>query len=162
MEKEKVLEIEFKQVWDKWAWRITKNELFNLYGGVQEYESKTLRLKLKKGYESCIFMYSIVLDDYEETPNCILLYEHEKERLEEFVKRINEKYAKPKPKRWRAIERWWYYSINISGEIIRIQDKRRIFDDDNYDFGNYFQTHEQAEKALEKIKKVYQEVVENE
>lgn len=160
MEKEKVLEIEFKQVWDKWAWRITKNELFNLYGGVQEYESKTLRLKLKKGYESCIFMYSIVLDDYKETPNFILLYESEKERLEEFVKRINEKYSKPK--RWRAINGEWYYSINISGEIIRIQDKRRIFDDDNYDFGNYFQTHEQAEKALEKIKKVYQEVVENE
>ena len=27
MEKEKVLEIEFQKVWDKWAWRIVKNEI---------------------------------------------------------------------------------------------------------------------------------------
>ena len=27
MGKEKVLEIEFMPVWDKWAWRVTKNEL---------------------------------------------------------------------------------------------------------------------------------------
>lgn len=26
MEKEKVLEIEFMPVWDKWAWRITKQD----------------------------------------------------------------------------------------------------------------------------------------
>lgn len=48
MEKEKVLEIEFIPVWDKWAWRITKNELFNLYDGVQECENGLLQLKLKK------------------------------------------------------------------------------------------------------------------
>ena len=31
MEKEKVLEIEFKEVWDnKWAWKITKNNLNNI------------------------------------------------------------------------------------------------------------------------------------
>ena len=35
MEKEKVLEIEFKEVWDdKWAWKITKNNLdFKNTGG---------------------------------------------------------------------------------------------------------------------------------
>ncbi|KYM39603.1 hypothetical protein A2U03_06740 [Fusobacterium necrophorum subsp. funduliforme] len=156
MEKQTVLEIEFKQVWDKWAWRITKNELFNLHDEVQEYENKTLRLKLKKECKSCIFMYSIVIDEYEEIPNCILLEESEKERLEEFVKRINEKYGKPK--RWRAEEGGWYYSVNISGRILRIQDGRTMFDDDNYNFSNYFQTEEQAEKARELQKKAYQEV----
>lgn len=158
MEKETVLEIEFMPVWDKWAWRITKNELLNLRDGLQEYENKTLQLKLKKGYESCFFMYNNVTDDYEETPNCILFYENEKKRLEEFVKRINEKYGKPK--RWRAEEGSWYYSVNISGRILRIQDGRRMFDDDNYNFGNYFRTEEQAEKARELQKKAYQEVVE--
>ena len=35
MEKEKVLDIEFKEVWDnKWAWKITKNNLdFKNTGG---------------------------------------------------------------------------------------------------------------------------------
>ncbi|CAL7879759.1 hypothetical protein [Fusobacterium necrophorum] len=160
MEKEKVLEIEFKQVWDKWAWRITKNELFNLYGGVQEYESKTLRLKLKKGYESCIFMYSIVLDDYKETPNFILLYESEKERLEEFVKRINEKYSKPK--RWRAGGKERYFYINPFGEIHEEIETYNITDERYYNSGNYFQTREQAEKARKLQMKAYQEVWENE
>lgn len=56
MEKETVLEIEFKQVWDKWAWRITKNELFNLHDEVQEYESKTLQLKLKKNVKIVFYV----------------------------------------------------------------------------------------------------------
>lgn len=156
MEKEKILEIEFIPIWDKWAWRITKNELFNLYDGVQECENELLQLKLKKGYESCIFMHNDVIDDYEETPNCILLEESEKVRLEKLVRSVNEKYGKPK--RWRAEEGGWYYSVNISGRILRIRDGRTMFDDDNYNFSNYFQTEEQAEKARELQKKAYQEV----
>ncbi|WP_339980446.1 hypothetical protein [Fusobacterium necrophorum] len=156
MEKETVLEIEFKQVWDKWAWRITKNELFNLHDGVQEYESRTLQLKLKKGCESCIFMYSDVIDDYEETPNFILLYKNEKERLEEFVKHINEKYAKTK--RWRAGYKERYFYINFFGEIRKNLDENNAMDRQAYEFGNYFQTREQAEKARELQKKAYQEV----
>lgn len=85
-----------------------------------------------------------------------LLYKNEKERLEELAKRVNEKYSKPK--RWRAEEGGWYYSVNISGRILRIRDGRTMFDDDNYNFSNYFQTEEQAEKARELQKKAYQEV----
>lgn len=156
MEKEKVLEIEFIPVWDKWAWRITKNELFNLYDGVQECENGLLQLKLKKGYESCIFMYNDVIDDYEETPNCILLEESEKERLEEFVKRINEKYGKSK--RWRAGYKERYFYINFVGEICKNLDENNAMNRQAYEFGNYFQTREQAEKARELQKKAYQEV----
>lgn len=159
MEKETVLEIEFMPVWDKWAWRITKNELFNLHDGVQEYESKTLQLKLKKECKNCIFMYNDVIDDYEETPNCILLYEYEKERLEEFVKRINEKYGKSK--RWRAGYKERYFYINFVGEICKNLDENNAMNRQAYEFGNYFQTEEQAEKARELQKKAYQEVWEN-
>lgn len=105
-------------------------------------------------------MYNDVIDDYEETPNCILLEESEKERLEDLVRSVNEKYGKPK--RWRAEEGGWYYSVNISGRILRIRDGRTMFDDDNYNFSNYFQTEEQAEKARELQKKAYQEVCEHE
>ncbi|CAL7896783.1 AP2/ERF domain-containing protein [Fusobacterium necrophorum subsp. funduliforme] len=151
MEKETVLEIEFKQVWDKWAWRITKNELLNLHDGLQEYENKTLQLKLKKGYESCIFMYNNVIDDYEETPNCILLYEREKERLERLVKHVNEKYGKPK--RWRAKYKERYYYTDCCAYVRFAIEYNTVTDNGLYEIGNYFQTREQAEKALERVKK---------
>lgn len=156
MEKEKVLEIKFKLVWGKWAWKITKNELFNLHDGVQEYESKTLQLKLKKECKNCIFMYNDVIDDYEETPNCILLYEHEKERLEEFVKRINEKYGKSK--RWRVKYGERYYYTDCCAYVQFATEHNTTTDNRLYEIGNYFQTREQAEKARELQKKAYQEV----
>lgn len=160
MEKETVLEIEFIPVWDKWAWRITKNELFNLYAGVDECENELLQLKLKKGYESCIFMYNDVIDDYEETPNCILLEESEKERLEKLVRSVNEKYGKPK--RWRAEDRAIYFYINTFGEILVDVEAHDTKGEELYKCGNYFQTRKQAEKARELQKKAYQEVWEHE
>lgn len=160
MEKETVLEIEFIPVWDKWAWRITKNELLNLRDGLQEYENKTLQLKLKKGYESCFFMYNNVTDNYEETPNCILLYEREKERLEKFIERVNEKYGKPK--RWRAKHGEEYCFINAIGKIEWTKEYGVAPDDIFHEFGNYFRTEEQAEKARELQKKAYQEAWEHE
>lgn len=160
MEKEKVLEIKFKLVWGKWAWKITKNELFNLHDGVQEYEIKTLQLKLKKECKNCIFMYNDVIDDYEETPNCILLYEREKERLEEFVKHINEKYGKTK--RWRAKYKERYYYTDCCANVRFAIEYNEVTDNKLYEIGNYFQTREQAEKARELQKKAYQEVFERE
>ncbi|MDK4524978.1 hypothetical protein [Fusobacterium necrophorum] len=160
MEKEKVLEIEFIPIWDKWVWRITKNELFNLYNRVQEYENKSLRLKLKKECKNSIFMYSFVLDDYKETLNFTLLFESEKERLEEFVKHINKKYGKPKC--WRAKYGERYYYIDCCAYVQFATEHNTTTDNRLYELGNYFQTREQAEKALKKVKKAYQEVVENE
>lgn len=156
MEKETVLEIEFMPVWDKWAWRITKNKLFNLYNEVQEYENRRLRLKLKKGYESCIFMYNAVIDEYEETPNYILLHEHEKERLEELAKRVNEKYGKPK--RWRAKYGEKYYYTDGCAYAHFATEQNTTTDNRLYEIGNYFQTQEQVEKACELQKKAYKEV----
>ncbi|RXZ26906.1 hypothetical protein EPT55_07740 [Fusobacterium necrophorum] len=156
MEKEKVLEIEFTPVWDRWAWRITKQDTDVL----KRYDFKDTDINVI----SCVYPsfnkskgMLFIRGSSNKLDDCVnLCTNEEKTIIEEKMKAINEKYGKPK--RWRAIEGGWYYSINISGEIIKIQDKRRIFDDDNYDFANYFQTHEQAEKALEKVKKVYQEV----
>jgi len=153
MEKETVLEIEFKQVWDKWAYRITKNELFNLRGELKEYENKALQLKLKKEYESSFF---ILIDTYIEIPDYTLLSTNEKRRLEGLVRCVNEKYGKPK--RWRAEYEEIYFYINSLGEIYEKIETHDMKDNKHYECGNYFQTHEQAEKALEKVKKAYQEV----
>lgn len=39
MEKENVLEIEFQPVWDKWAWRVTKNKIID--GKIEDNEIET-------------------------------------------------------------------------------------------------------------------------
>lgn len=155
MEKEKVLEIEFKQVWDKWAWRIVKQDENILKRGI--FKDDEIRVMSSSCPCLCLdhFLYikgmdSLHDDDY------FFCIDEEKTIIEQKVKAINEKYGKPK--RWRAEEGGWYYSVNISGRILRIRDGRTMFDDDNYNFSNYFQTEEQAEKARELQKKAYQEV----
>ena len=147
MEKEKVLEIEFIPVRDKWAWKVKKWKLET--DEVFPYLNNVFR---KYGLNFYFHLHILEKPIGQDE----LISDYIKESMEKGMKIINEKYGKPK--RWRAIEGGWYYSINISGEIIRIHDKRRIFDDDNYDFANYFQTREQAEKARELQKKAYQEV----
>lgn len=155
MEKEKVLEIEFIPVWDKWAWRIVKQDENILKRGI--FKDDEIRVMSSSCPCLCLdhFLYikgmdSLHDDDY------FFCIDEEKTIIEQKVKAINEKYGKPK--RWRAEEGGWYYSVNISGRILRIRDGRTMFDDDNYNFSNYFQTEEQAEKARELQKKAYQEV----
>ena len=156
MEKETVLEIEFIPVWDKWAWRITKQDEDVFKRGIFKDTNLRVFSCTSPQFNSGDNRFFIRGSNKNLDDNVELCTNKEKTLIEEKVKAINEKYGKSK--RWRAIEGEWYYSINISGEIIRIQDKRRIFDDDNYNFSNYFQTEEQAEKARKLQKKAYQEV----
>ncbi|KYM67125.1 hypothetical protein A2U13_08855 [Fusobacterium necrophorum subsp. funduliforme] len=160
MEKEKVLEIEFIPVWDKWVWKITKqNEnvlkrnMFKDDGiGVfsclsPQFKSEDNRLFIRGSNKN--------LDDKVES--CT---DKEKTIIEEKVKAINEKYGKQK--RWRAEYAKGYFYIRSFGEIYVEVETRDMKDNKHYECGNYFQTHEQAEKALEKVKKAYQEVWEHE
>lgn len=155
MEKEKVLEIEFKQVWDKWAWRITKQEENVFKRGVfkdtdlkvfscssPQFNSLNNRLLLRGSNKT--------LDD-----DVKLCTNKEKEIIEEKVKAINEKYGIRK--RWRANYEGLYCYIDDDGETGWAIDNRTISDNKKYELGNYFQTREQAEKARELQKKAYQE-----
>ncbi|WP_433948739.1 hypothetical protein [Fusobacterium necrophorum] len=150
MEKQTVLEIEFIPVWDKWAWRIKKIELEAGEETNEICEVFSTTIKKIDG------VWRIGGNGNPTFYENMLITSEAKHVLELIEKGINEKYGKPK--RWRAEEGGWYYSVNISGRILRIRDGRTMFDDDNYNFSNYFQTEEQAEKARELQKKAYQEV----
>ncbi|KYM38489.1 hypothetical protein A2U10_07080 [Fusobacterium necrophorum subsp. funduliforme] len=153
MEKETVLEIEFIQVWDKWAWRMTKIELPR---GVEINE-------IDEGISIIIeriddFWRIYEKDRYMLDENTLITSET-KHVFEIMIKAINKKYGKPK--RWRAERNGGYYCINDYGIIYYTTDDYVSADNDRYEIGNYFKTQEQAKKALERVKKVLQEVEEN-
>lgn len=149
MEKETVLEIEFMPVWDKWAWRITKwtlevDEVFPFLNNVF------------RKYGLNFYFHLHILE--EPISQDELISDYVKKSMEKGIKIINEKYGKPK--RWRAERNGGYYCINDYGIIYYTTDDYVSEDNDRYALGNYFQTREQAEKALERVKKALQEVEE--
>lgn len=160
MEKEKVLEIEFIPVWDKWAWKITKQDedVFkrNMFrdDGIRvfswispQFKSENNRLFIRGSNKN--------LDDKVE-----FCTDKEKTIIEQKVKAINEKYGKQK--RWRAEYGERYYYTDCCAYMQFATEHNTTTDNRLYDIGNYFQTREQAEKARQLQKKAYQEVWENE
>lgn len=151
MEKKTVLEIEFQPVFDKWAWRITKqneeilirNEFIDEELNVESFRSpEFLSLKNKlfiRGSEKR-------LDD-----NISICNQEEKALIEDKVKAINKKYVVKK--RWRA--KWGenFYYINFHFEPERSIEFFLEEDDDIYKSGNYFETAEEVEEYAEYIKK---------
>lgn len=150
-ETETVLEIEFQPVWDKWAWRITKqnekilkrNEFLDKELNVESFRSpEFLSLKNKlyiRGSEKR-------LDD-----NISICNQEEKELIVEKVKAINKKYGISK--RWRANFGGEYCFIDDNFSIKWDRDKEYFVDNRKYENGNYFQTTEEAKEYAEYIKK---------
>lgn len=153
MEKETVLEIEFIPVWDKWAWRIKKieSEAGEETNEIGEVFSTTI--------EKIDGVWRIGGNGNPTFYENMLITSEAKHVLELIEKGINEKYGKPK--RWRAGYAKGYFYIRSFGEIYVEVETHDMKDNKHYECGNYFQTHEQAEKALEKVKKAYQEVGEH-
>lgn len=75
------------------------------------------------------------------------LTEEEKEKFLELVKKGNEPILK---KRWRSEKEGIYYSVSNCGEITKEFDDMCNYDEQCYQFGNYFQTIEEAEFARKK------------
>lgn len=159
MEKETVLEIEFIPVWDKWAWRITKQNENVLERGV--FKDDEIRVMSSSVPCLCLdnFLYIKGMDSSHDD-DCFVCTNEEKTIIEEKMKAINEKYGKPK--RWRAEYEEGYYYINSFGEIHVGIETNETLDEKLYKCGNYFHNADQAKKVLERIKKAYQEVWENE
>lgn len=152
MEKETVLEIEFKQVWDKWAWRMTKIELPR---GVEINE-------IDEGISIIIeriddFWRIYEKDRYMLDENTLITSET-KHVFEIMIKAVNEKYGKPK--RWRAEYGGEYFFVTSHGKVRAAIDYKYDYDTNRYNFGNYFKTKEQAKKALGRMKEVLKEVTE--
>lgn len=156
MEKETVLEIEFKQVWDKWAWRITKQDEDVFERGVFDDTDLRVFSSYSPQFNSYDKSFFIRGNNKNLDGDVNLCTDKEKTLIEEKVKAINEKYGKPK--RWRAEDRAIYFYINTFGEILVDVEAHDTKGEELYKCGNYFQTRKQAEKARELQKKAYQEV----
>lgn len=135
MGKEKVLEIEFMPVWDKWAWRVTKNEL------EPGFEFECLENSRANIIRVCFEFY--VDENY-------LLSAFEKEKLEKLIKAINEKYGIKK--RWRAEKGGVYYCINEPFGITWYIDSYTVASNQKHENGNYFKTAAEALEYAEYMK----------
>ena len=136
MEKEKVLEIEFQPVWDKLAWKVTKNKLDPGFEFEYLKNSNANIIRLNFGF---------VIDDR------YLINDSEKEKLEKSIKSINEKYGIKKI--WRAEKYEIYYLMFPDFSVFNDKDWYSVVDNACYDFGNYFKTEAEALKYAEYMKR---------
>ena len=150
MEKETVLEIEFQPVWDKWAWRITKQNEEILERNV--FKDEELNVESLRSPDFLFLTNKLFLrgDVKSQDNNISICNQEEKALIEEKVKAINEKYGIKK--RWRAEDDEVYFYINEHFEADWFRDNRMPGTNQNYENGNYFQTKEEAEEYAEYMK----------
>ena len=151
MEKENVLEIEFQPVFDKWAWRVVKqNEEVLKRGVFDDIHIGVYSTNIPSyNYYNCTLGIRGNNKDKDDLIN--LCTEDEKREIEVKVRNINEKYGIKK--RWRAEEDNEYYYIDSEFSIRSDNDNYVIPDNNKYMNGNYFRTKEQAEEYAEYMKK---------
>lgn len=157
MEKEKVLEIESQEVFDKVAVRIKYQNFEVLKRGEFEdrgigvvsfnnpcylsYPYNQLHLKGKSKIDDD-FIFTVTKEEFENIKN--------------MVEAINEKYGIPK--RWRGERSDKYFSIFGDSEISEITDNYFPEDQRRYEWGNYFKTLEEAEKVKAELDKFWAKV----
>jgi hypothetical protein len=61
---------------------------------------------------------------------------------------------KKKNKRWRAPLNGDYYIVDHEGSVVKMREDWYIADEDGYNYGNYFQTRDDARIAAKKIGKL--------
>ena len=147
MEKEKVLEIEYQEVFDKIAVRIKylNDDFFGdglLKEDVEKYNFQFLESPTDLE-QRIIWIY----DDIYLSDNDINCYCEEKiKQIKEFVDYVNEEYGIPK--RWRAEKGKSYFAI-YDGEILSCYDYYDKKDNEIFELGNYFKTEEEAQKIID-------------
>ena len=147
MEKEKVLEIEYQEVFDKVAVRIKylNDDFFGdglLKEDVEKYKCQFLESPTDLE-QRIIWIYDdIFLSDND--INCY--YEEKIKQIKEFVDYVNEEYGILK--RWRAKKNDEYFFINNCGIILNLEETYSNEDNCNYELGNYFKTDEEAIKVV--------------
>jgi conserved domain protein len=145
MEKEKVLEIEFLKVWDnKWAWKITKNNLDFKNTGVEIISND---IKINCANKESLYLFDNWLVEWELLDDFNLINSTQKTEIEEFVKYINSTYGIPY--RWRARPHEKFFCIYANGEISTTQDDYGSYKESFYELGNYFKTKEEAQKVID-------------
>lgn len=156
MEKEKVLEIEYQEVFDEVAVRI-KYQNFEVLKRGEFYDKET-------GVESCWAPEYIKYDNKlyiqgkeNDKDSKILLVDKENlKNILKIVNKINEKYGIPK--RWRGEEGEEYYFLDGKCEIWSTYENKKKIDDAFFKLGNYFKTKEEAEKLKIELDKFWERV----
>lgn len=151
MEKEKVLEVEFQEVFDKVAWRIVYyNKEAIIKNKFEDGGLGFTSVKTPTAYPSKFVLYnSGEVDD----SGIGIMSKEASEKFKDIVREVNEEYGIPK--RWRAKEgeQYWF----ICGwylDVFETTDCYEIFNKRQYDSGNYFKTKNEAQAKLEKIKQI--------
>ena len=157
MEKEKVLEIETQEVFDKVAVRIKhlNDDFFGdglLKEDVEKYKCSFIESPTDLE-ERIIWLY----DDIYLSDNNIYCYcEETINKIKEFVDYVNEEYGILK--RWRAEESEVYYFLDGKCEICDTNETKKKVDDIFFEQGNYFKTKEEAEKVKAELDKFWAKV----
>ena len=148
MEKEKVLEIESQEVFDRVAVRIKYQNFEVLKRG--EFEDRGIGVVsfnnpcyLSYPYNQLHLKGKFKIDD----DFIFTVTKEEFENIKNMVEKINEKYGIPK--RWRAKELEEYYYIGSNGIVWSVGEEFSDEDNDHYNLGNYFQTKEEAQKVVD-------------
>ena len=152
MERETVLEIEFKELWDnQWAWKITKQNEIILERN--EFENPQLQV-FSNGYPwfDKYMNRLFIRGDYEKNDDHIKhCTTEEKEKIEKKVRLINKKYGIKKRRKARKGEKYWF--INSSFNVDYCIENSKNINKSRYNVGNCFSTIEEAEKYAEYMKK---------
>lgn len=156
MEKEKVLEIEYQEIFDKVAIRI-KYQNFEILKRGEFYDKET-------GVESLWVPEYIKYDnklyiqgkENDKDSKIFLIDKEDLKKILEIVNKINQKYGIPK--RWRAKEGEEYYFLDGKCEIWNTNEIKKKIDDVFFEQGNYFKTKEEAEKVKIELDKFWTKV----
>ena len=152
MEKETVLEIEFKELWDNnFAWKITKQNEGILKRGIFEDSIVGVNSTYFPDFyekEEKLYIRGTSKNMDDKVNICTL---EEKKLIEEKVKAINEKYGIKK--RWRANKYGYYHFLGNVFEICESTEMGFVEDIERYRDGNYFRTKEEAEEYRDYIVK---------
>ena len=147
MEKEKVLEIESQEVFDRVAVRIKYLNGDFFAGGLLKEDVEKYNCQVLESPTDLEQRIIWIYDDIYLSDNDINCYCEEKiKQIKEFVDYVNEKYGIPK--RWRAEDFKNYYYINNASDICDSTEEKCDIDNERYELGNYFQTEEQAQKII--------------
>ena len=151
MEKETVLEIEFLPIWDKWVWKITKQNVDILKRGKLRDEELKVYSVVMPQYFKKDDKLAIWGENCDADKDINICTSEEKSLIEEKAKAINEKYGIKK--RWRAGIEEEYYLMYLDFSVIKEDDYYTETDTARYDFGNYFKTENEALEYAEYMKK---------
>jgi len=149
MEKETVLEIEFQPVFDKWAWKITKQNEEILERNNFKDEELNVASSHSPCFEESFLFVKGVSRCYDGIIN--ICTSEEKALIEGKVKAINEKYGIVN--RWRAGNEESYYLMHSDFSVERDKEYYTVTDNKRYEFGNYLKSKEEAEEYAEYMKK---------